>query len=356
MPVGLISPGAELEKGKIIVVRQLPSNGNFSEIYVVRKKQGPDERLLKINLPHDKIDEKAPKIVHDFSKEDPRIRTQREAGILGLFNHPNIARVDECIDIKTDHEILSGILFQPLPGGNGKTLREHIDIEKMDEQTSWWNRCRVFPDLTTALLQALLALRIVKRLDPSGKTYIVHRDIRPRNIVMDGYGQPYLIDFGLACKSSEAGTWPSRTYAPPEIHFRPGDSDSDCWHLGLTLYEYLTGEHLIDNSPDPEERKKRIIEKTRSLYVKENAIRFYEDLIQKFSTLEDRIQKTPNIKLGECLTALLMTAYLCQPSDIPPPWRPLGEKIIYAFTIQYEGSVTKEIERNLKNLKLIKYQ
>jgi tetratricopeptide (TPR) repeat protein len=77
---------------------------------------------------------------------------------------------------------------------------------------------------------------------------VVHRDIKPGNLLLDGAGKPYVTDFGLALREQEAGQGPS--YAGTLAYMSPeqvgGEADrvdgrSDVFSLGVVFYELLTG-------------------------------------------------------------------------------------------------------------------
>jgi len=105
-----------------------------------------------------------------------------------------------------------------------------------------------------------VGIKMASALDAALKHNLLHRDIKPGNILYNADGEPKLIDFGLACGaedqqggSGEDFVWGTPYYVAPEKIERKGETFlSDMYSLGGTLYHALTG-HVPFEAPTIEE-------------------------------------------------------------------------------------------------------
>ncbi len=164
---------------------------------------------------------------------DAARRFAREAATIALLSHPNICTIFE-IDT---HEGRQFIAMEKLDGVNLKTY--------ISRQT-----------LPTADV-AHLALQITDALDAAHQKGIVHRDIKPGNIIVSDAGHVKVLDFGLARRFRLAddtegvglmgSTLPGRPLgtanymAPERILQMPLDPRSDLFSLGVVMFEMATG-------------------------------------------------------------------------------------------------------------------
>ncbi|MFN8417793.1 MAG: serine/threonine-protein kinase [Anaerolineae bacterium] len=175
----------------------------------------------------------AMKVVLDTYTEDPTFmeRFDREVEVIASLEHPHIVPV---IEHGTTND---GVIYLTMRYIKGGTLSERVRREgKLPIE-----------DISRILTQ------IGSALDYAHSRGVIHRDLKPNNILLDEQGDAYLADFGLARlvesddrlkkNLTETGTLlGTPTYiAPEQIEEGRADHRSDIYSLGVILFELLTG-------------------------------------------------------------------------------------------------------------------
>jgi len=156
-----------------------------------------------------------------------RFRIERET--LARLEHPNIAR------------LLDGGVT---PEGDPFLVMEYVEGEPID---TYCDRRRLSTSSRLELFRT-----VCSAVDHAHRNLVVHRDLKPRNILVTEDGTPKLLDFGIAkvlgpdldAASSALTLRPALTphYASPEqVRLEPVTTASDVYSLGVVLYELLTG-------------------------------------------------------------------------------------------------------------------
>jgi len=98
-----------------------------------------------------------------------------------------------------------------------------------------------------------LATKLSSALAAAHRSKILHRDIKPGNILVDDDGEPYLADFGLARLIGERGLTQHGVFvgtphycSPEQVALEELDERSDIYNLGLVLFEMVTGRKAFE--------------------------------------------------------------------------------------------------------------
>ncbi|GAB77621.1 serine/threonine protein kinase [Austwickia chelonae] len=203
---------------RYLVLRHL-ADGGMASVYLALDKRLDRQVALKVMRPD---------LVRDSVFVE---RFRREARAVAQLSHPNVVGV---FDQGQDGEQV----FLTMEFVKGRTLRSALDTDgAMTPRES----LRVLRQVLAALASAHLA-------------GIVHRDVKPENVLISDSGDVKVADFGLArtVNSVTAGTTGSTILgtvsylAPEQVEHGIADPRSDVYAAGLVLYEMLTGVKAVD--------------------------------------------------------------------------------------------------------------
>ena len=240
---GLIAAGSEI--GPFRLVREI-GRGGMGCIWEAQQRLPRRMVALKILYPH-------------LSFVDQSLeRFEKEARACGRISHEHIVAIHEV----GEHQGLHWIAMELVPGG--LSLADMIAElrERGAPGKEHWSRCaRLFRQIAAALWCA-------------HEAGVVHRDIKPGNILLTPEGQPKVADFGLAKIQDDLTLSRSGRLSGTPYYMSPEQAASsrlgvdlrtDIYSLGVSLYETLTLERphqgetqselleriLLDDAPDP---------------------------------------------------------------------------------------------------------
>jgi len=210
-----LSPGATFERYEI---EALVGRGGMGEVY-----RAKDSRL------HRRVALKVLRTDHaaaDITEVGGSARLLREARATAALNHPNAVAIYELGEAE-------GIPYIAMELVQGESLRAHCGHDRVSTETKvGW-----LVDVARALWAA-------------HKVGLVHRDVKPNNVMVSEEGLVKVLDFGLAKPKLDPSGFETmmgqvlgtpKYMAPEQLEGKPADAASDQFAFGLTAYELLSG-------------------------------------------------------------------------------------------------------------------
>ncbi len=212
------TPAAGRRFGNYTIIREI-GHGGMGAVFLAERNDGQFEQRVALKI-----------IRQSISESQMVERFRRERQILASLNHRNIAKL--------------------LDGGVSEVGEPFIAMEYVEGSpiTDYVRRAKISLKETLRLF-----LKVCSAVSYAHRNLIVHRDIKPGNIMVTPGGEPKLLDFGLAKlvgddlretgdRTQTALRALTPAYASPEqLHGLPITTASDVYSLGVVLYEILAG-------------------------------------------------------------------------------------------------------------------
>jgi serine/threonine protein kinase len=210
------SPGSppEVLLGRYELLERI-AQGGMGEVYRGRDRQTGVEVAVKRLRTGSGVDD-----------AELLARFSREAEILRRLDHPNIVQMLAIVPGGGDEQ--HSIVMEYVPGGS---LRRELV------------RHTVLPQVEALLL----TLEVAEALAQAHRLAVIHRDVKPENVLLARDGTVRLSDFGLARMGERSFTAPGTVlgtvaYLSPEVLWgHEVDARTDLWSLGVMLFEMLSG-------------------------------------------------------------------------------------------------------------------
>jgi eukaryotic-like serine/threonine-protein kinase len=209
--------------GRFALVREIGSGG-MSTVFLGRDEVLDRPVAVKILNP-------------ELEGSDVSSRFRREGRTAARLSHPNIVQVYDAGEDEFDGHEVSYIVVEYVSGGD---LKDLID------------RNGPVPGAMLSRIGAAVA----DGLAHAHERGIIHRDIKPQNVLLDEYGSPKLTDFGIARALDMKGSTSTDSYlgtalysSPEQLRGEGVTPKSDLYSLGATLYHAAVGEPPFSGEP-----------------------------------------------------------------------------------------------------------
>ncbi|MEV4458221.1 serine/threonine-protein kinase [Microbispora sp. NPDC049633] len=235
-------------------------------------------------------------LYHPTSEEDRETfnrRTIREARAAGRIDHPNVVVVHDVIE----EDGRPWIVMQLVQSRSlGQVLRDQGPLPP----------ARV----------AAIGLQVLDALCTAHAAGVLHRDVKPENVLLNGETRVVLTDFGIATMPEEAGLTMTGgitgtpAFMPPErLNGHPATPESDLWSLGATLYAAVEGRTPFDRN-SPVATMAAILHDDPAPPLRAGALT---------PALEGLLRKDPARRIGAAEAAALFNAALSAGQEPVPP-------------------------------------
>jgi eukaryotic-like serine/threonine-protein kinase len=172
-----------------------------------------------------------------YGGTDIGARFRREGRTAARLSHPNIVQVYDAGEGELEGREVSYIVMEYVPGGDLKGLIDEKGPMPNDEL-------------------ARLGAEVSSGLAHAHERGVIHRDIKPHNVLIDAHGRPKLTDFGIAraldtTQATQTGSYlGTALYSSPEqLRGEKVTPKSDVYSLGIALYQAAVGKAPFSGTP-----------------------------------------------------------------------------------------------------------
>ncbi len=221
-------------------IEELIGEGGMANVYKARDLRNELERTVSVKVLREEY----------INDKDLVNRFKNESKAISLLNHENIVKVyDVSVGEKLQYIVMEYI--------DGMTLRDYLN--KREGKLSWKETVHFISQILYALQHA-------------HQNGVVHRDIKPQNIMLLPNGDLKMMDFGIARISRAENQLPSgkamgsvHYISPEQAKGDVTDAKSDIYSVGIMMYEMLSGKLPFSKGTVVELALKQISEKPVSL-------------------------------------------------------------------------------------------
>jgi eukaryotic-like serine/threonine-protein kinase len=282
--------------GKYPVIREIGS-GATSRVYLARDTFADREVAIKVLLPGKGADAETERMMHKSF--------MTEASLAGKLNHPHIVDIYDAV-IEAERSYL---VMEYVPG---VTLEAHSSAN----------------NLLPVGKVVEIVFKCIRALEYAHNHGIIHRDIKPGNILLSKDGEAKVSDFGAAYQqrqgletSQMAGIGSPAYMSPEQIRMEKLTAQSDIYSLGVTMFRLLTGRLPFEASS-------------------------YAGLTHAVLNADTPKPSTLRATLPELLDRIVMKSMAKEPGERYKSWLEFGKDLSQAFTsLRLAGDQVSESEK-----------
>lgn len=306
-------------------VMRLLGQGGMGEVYLARDRRLGRKVALKV-IRRERV-----------GSATAVERFMNEARLTAKFSHPNIVTIHDVGEF-------NGTPYVALEYLQGQDLRERLLERRL-----------------TVPEAARVGLAIAEALDEAHGHGVLHRDLKPGNIIIPRDGRVRVVDFGLAksIDSDDHTEQPSETkgsegalesraggtpayMAPEQWRHEPCTDRTDVWALGLLLFKMCSGRLPFDEQVDPQTQPTRPLE--RAVVLQAPRMRLSERLLRQHDAVCSEVA-APSIERYKHVPPEL-EALIAQCIDKDPKRRPTAQQVAHGLRELLESTPRSRSDRD----------